>query len=209
MFKNNKGFSLIEVLVTVGLIGVLVSIAVPAYNKYKTGTNLMAMKADLGNASKTYIAHDAVNDTFCASFKDVGFSINSASPVWARNAFIGFAATDGTDCNTPVTASPDYTNGIQYESGAVPFTITANDMSACTNMGGTWTTVGTVGTCTGGAAYEFKGTPPAACVLGSNKFTMGASSETAGTAEPGGNIVKLFQIKDTGEISEQATDCVP
>ena len=48
MFKNNKGFSLIEVLVTVGLIGVLVGIAVPQYGKYKQSTNLMAMESRLG-----------------------------------------------------------------------------------------------------------------------------------------------------------------
>ena len=39
MFKNNKGFSLIEVLVTVGLIGVLVSIAVPSYRKLQKRDN--------------------------------------------------------------------------------------------------------------------------------------------------------------------------
>ena len=44
---NNKGFSLIEILVTVGLIGILVSVAVPSYRNYKRNTIKMAMKAEV------------------------------------------------------------------------------------------------------------------------------------------------------------------
>ncbi len=35
ILRNKKGFTLLEVLVTVGIVGVLSAIAIPAYKKYK------------------------------------------------------------------------------------------------------------------------------------------------------------------------------
>ena len=200
MFKNNKGFSLIEVLVTVGLIGVLVSIAVPAYNKYKKGTNRMAMKADLGNASKTYTAYDAVNDTFCASFTQVGFNINPTSPVWQRNAFIGFGGVDTADC------AQDDAN-IKYESKEV-----SDDQEGCESIGGTWGDNDGVATtpddCNkASTAYAFGGTVPSACKLGASAFKMGASAEAADTTDSAG-ITNLIQVTDGGAIQEtNSADC--
>ena len=50
--KNNKGFSLLEVLVTMGLIGILTVIALPAYKSYKETANDTVLKSDIGNGYK-------------------------------------------------------------------------------------------------------------------------------------------------------------
>lgn len=203
MLKNNKGFSLVEVLVTVGLIGVLTAIAVPAYNKYKDGTNLMAMKADLGNGMKTFTAYDAVNDTFCASFNQVGFSVNSSSPVWKRNAFIGFGNINSSDCTQKLADSGNYENGVQYKSDNAGLTF--GSKTECNAAMGTWDT-GT-SKCTGGSAFEYKGTDPSKCVLGADSFIMGATSESAGTIQSDGSG-RMIQISDGGTIKEMTgMDC--
>ena len=35
ILRNKKGFTLLEILVTVGIVGVLSAVAIPAYNQYK------------------------------------------------------------------------------------------------------------------------------------------------------------------------------
>ena len=69
--KNNKGFSLIEILVAMTLIGVLSAMAIPAYNSYRKDANKTVLKADVGNAYKAIHTYNAVNSTYCAKLDDL------------------------------------------------------------------------------------------------------------------------------------------
>jgi len=203
MLSNNRGFSLIEVLVTVGLIGVLVGISVPAYNKYKQGTNTMALKADLGNAAKAYGAYDAVNGTFCAGFSQVGFNPNATSPVWNRNAFIGFGSVDNAEC----PGIPSTNDKIAYTSkGVDPSTLTSK--TDCESHAGSWDG----SACTlSSTPYEFSGTTlssSANCQLRQDQFRMGAAAYATGVTFNGGNPAEIHQITHDGNISiETSGDC--
>ena len=91
--KNKKGFSLLEVLVTMGIVTVLAGIAIPAYNRYKQGVKDTAVKSDVSNASKAYLAYDATYNTFCVSLSDAGLSAFGDSDIYTGagvNSFMGF-----------------------------------------------------------------------------------------------------------------------
>ena len=95
--KNNKGFSLIEILVSMGLIGVLAAIAIPAYDSYRSNANESVLKSDASNAYKAFHAYNAVNSTFCKSLGEVGLSSLTSSETYqktGRKSFVGFASAE-------------------------------------------------------------------------------------------------------------------
>lgn len=122
--KNNRGFSLIEVLVTMGLIGILTVIALPAYRNYRATANDTVLKADSGNAYKAMHAYNAVNGTFCGPSLDVlGLKalLESSTYTGKSDFFVGFAGT-ADSINCPYTSA-------DYEKKSATSDITA---SGCT-----------------------------------------------------------------------------
>jgi type IV pilus assembly protein PilA len=69
--KNEKGFTLIETMVVVAIIGIISSIAVPNFLSFKEKGYDTAAKTDLQNSMKTLDLYFIENDAYPATVDDL------------------------------------------------------------------------------------------------------------------------------------------
>ena len=109
--KNKRGFSLVELMVVVAIMGTLASIAIPAFNEYRKTAKRASYRADLTSLHKSWLAFGVELDSFCeresgssptervASIVNVGMASLSGSKYYGPNAnknnFIGFGGSGG------------------------------------------------------------------------------------------------------------------
>ncbi len=78
--RNENGFSLIELLIVVAIIGVLAAIAIPRMTESKVPAYDATAKADIKNAITAIEMYNIKNGTYPASESDLlasGFSLSS------------------------------------------------------------------------------------------------------------------------------------
>lgn len=118
--KSSKGFTLIEVMITVIIVAVLASIAVPSYNRQVTKTRRTDCQGVLINFSLNMERFFAANNTYIgaadggATGAPLATVFPSECPLDAGTKYYDLTITAATASNYTLTATP---KGIQVDDG--------------------------------------------------------------------------------------------
>ena len=87
MFKHlheKKGFTLIELMIVVAIIGILAAIAIPNFLKYQAKSKQSEAKMNLGSLGTSAATYHAENDNYKPTAESTQTSAWAAVPLFAR-----------------------------------------------------------------------------------------------------------------------------
>lgn len=159
VLRSEKGFSLIELMIVVAIIGILATVAVPNFTRFQNKAKQSEAKGNLGSLYTAMHAFKAEWNGFYGDFKDIGFQPNgkllyNTGFTAVGTAPAGYTVLTGTACPNTNSCDATFIKWTQFAAAAP--------------------TVQATSTCTGGSAAV--GTPTATA------FTAGASGTINGTA---------------------------
>lgn len=98
LLKNNQGFSLVELMIVVAIIGLLAAVGVPQYQKFQSRARTSEAKTALGALYSSEASFFAEWNCYVDDLRNIGFGVTGGQLRYVT----GFAANSsvpGTACN--------------------------------------------------------------------------------------------------------------
>ncbi|MCK5543496.1 MAG: prepilin-type N-terminal cleavage/methylation domain-containing protein [Desulfobacterales bacterium] len=89
---NKKGFTLIELMIVIAIIGILAAIAIPNFLRYQLKSKTAEAKTNIGAIRTAQVAFCAENDVFLGAASNPGGNALSTKVAWVITAGVGFDA---------------------------------------------------------------------------------------------------------------------
>ena len=105
--KNDKGFSLVELMIVVAIIGVLSALAVPKFQSFQAKAKQSEAKSNLSHIYTLEQAYFGERDLYSTALADIGFTLQGRP---RYNYTIGTSSTStflATATASTVTLNPD------------------------------------------------------------------------------------------------------
>jgi type IV pilus assembly protein PilA len=116
--KGKKGFTLIELMIVVAIIGILAAIAIPNFLRFQAKSKQSEAKTNLGGIFTAQTAYQAEHNVY-GSFANIAWS-----PIGTSMRYKYFSGTDNAGLNS-ITASPTTTPSYTDNIATSPQAFTA------------------------------------------------------------------------------------
>ncbi len=151
--KNNKGLSLIEIMVALGILAIVGAIAVPQFNRYRSDAGYQAQRQSLVNTANAFNVCMAtkVFDS-CDSLSELNINLPSENTSGFTQAAGG---TGGNFCadSQSIIGGVDVRSCVSITGATGSSSITSNQRF-CFNDGGAQTIAAAPNNCNSGAQFN-------------------------------------------------------